>query len=81
MSGKPSATRYANLVKLCLEVTTDAFEDDDKSVDMTQELNAMNSIYIKTKAQLVLETTHTQVDNTKTGRSENVLSPRVVRGK
>ncbi|KAG6700545.1 hypothetical protein I3842_08G117700 [Carya illinoinensis] len=81
LSGKPSTTRYANLVKLCLKVATNACEDDDNSVDMTQKLKTMNSIYTKNNEQPIFTNTSTEVGDIEMGSSKKVLSPRIVRGK
>ncbi|XP_042939477.1 protein FAR-RED IMPAIRED RESPONSE 1-like [Carya illinoinensis] len=73
--------RYANLVKLCLKVATNACEDDDNSVDMTQKLKTMNSIYTKNNEQPIFTNTSTEVGDIEMGSSKKVLSPHIVRGK
>ncbi|XP_042979877.1 protein FAR1-RELATED SEQUENCE 9-like [Carya illinoinensis] len=80
LSGKPAATRYSGLIKLCYEVATNACESEDNSLDMTEKLKAMNSIYTKSKPQATVASTHTSI-HAETGSLKKVLSPRVVRGK
>ncbi|KAF5462755.1 hypothetical protein F2P56_018737 [Juglans regia] len=38
LSGKPAASRYSMLIKLCYEVATNAAECDDNAIDMAQKL-------------------------------------------
>ncbi|XP_042942679.1 protein FAR-RED IMPAIRED RESPONSE 1-like [Carya illinoinensis] len=78
LNGK--ASRYSGLIKLCYEVATNACESEDNSLDMTEKLKAMNSIYTKSKPQATVASTHTSI-YAETGSSKKVLSPRVVRGK
>ncbi|XP_041025389.1 protein FAR1-RELATED SEQUENCE 9-like [Juglans microcarpa x Juglans regia] len=80
LSGKPAASRYSGLIKLCYQVATNACENEDNSLDMTQKLKAMNDIYTKSKPQATVASTHASID-AETGSSKKVLSPRVVRGK
>ncbi|XP_042983210.1 protein FAR1-RELATED SEQUENCE 5-like [Carya illinoinensis] len=80
LSGKPAASRYSGLIKLCYEVATNACESEDNSLDMTDKLKAMNSIYNKSKPQATVASTHTSI-YAETGSSKKVLSPHVVRGK
>ncbi|KAF5468087.1 hypothetical protein F2P56_012268 [Juglans regia] len=80
LSGKPAASRYSGLIKLCFQVATNACESEDNSLDMTQKLKAMNEIYTKLKPQATVASTHASID-AETGSSKKVLSPRVVRGK
>ncbi|XP_018837070.2 protein FAR-RED IMPAIRED RESPONSE 1-like [Juglans regia] len=80
LSGKPVATRYSGLIKLCYQVATNACENEDNYLDMTQKLKAMNDIYTKSKPHATVASTHASID-AETGSSKNVLSPRVVRGK
>ncbi|XP_042947868.1 protein FAR1-RELATED SEQUENCE 9-like [Carya illinoinensis] len=80
LSGKPAAIRYFGLIKICYEVATNACESEENSLDMTEKLTAMNSIYSKTKSQATVASTHISAD-AEIGSSRKVLSPRVVRGK
>ncbi|XP_042973061.1 protein FAR1-RELATED SEQUENCE 5-like [Carya illinoinensis] len=80
LSGKPAASQYSGLIKLCYEVATNACENEDNSLDMTQKLKAMNSIYTKSKPQTTVASTNTSI-YAETGSSKKVLSPHVVRGK
>ncbi|KAF5455808.1 hypothetical protein F2P56_025345 [Juglans regia] len=80
LSGKPAASRYSGLIKLHYQVATNACENEDNSLDMTQKLKAVNDIYTKSKPQATVASTHASID-AETGSSKKVLSPRVVRGK
>ncbi|XP_040987675.1 protein FAR-RED IMPAIRED RESPONSE 1-like [Juglans microcarpa x Juglans regia] len=80
LSGKPAASRYSGLIKLCYQVATNACENEDNSLHMTQKLKAMNEIYTKSKPLATVASTHASID-AETGSLKKVLSPRVVRGK
>ncbi|XP_042939480.1 protein FAR1-RELATED SEQUENCE 9-like [Carya illinoinensis] len=80
LSGKPAATRYSGLIKICYKVATNACESEENFLDMTEKLKAMNSIYTKTKSQAIIASTHISAD-AETESSKKVFCPRVVRGK
>ncbi|KAF5477797.1 hypothetical protein F2P56_004410 [Juglans regia] len=80
LNGKPAASQYSGLIKLCFEVATNACESEDNSLNMTQKLKAMNEIYTKSKPQATVASTQASID-AEIGSSKKVLSPRVVKGK
>ncbi|XP_042950256.1 protein FAR-RED IMPAIRED RESPONSE 1-like [Carya illinoinensis] len=61
LSGKPAASRYSGLIKLCYKIATNACESEDNSLDITQKLKTMNSIYTKSKPQATVASTHTSI--------------------
>ncbi|XP_042960040.1 protein FAR-RED IMPAIRED RESPONSE 1-like [Carya illinoinensis] len=61
LSGKPAASRYSSLIKICYEVATNAAESEDKTLDMTRKLQAVNLIFTKSKSQATIANTQQSV--------------------